>query len=61
MNDHDAIQAAYAAILDQLFKVLFDGITEAAGNAPAEAQALASFKAGLAIARKARDGAVASL
>ena len=61
MDDKTTIQNSYASVLDNLFKQLFDGFTESAGSAPMEAQVLASFTSGLAIARRARDAAIAAL
>lgn len=59
MSDAGTIQSAYAAALGRLFSDYVSALADAAGDADAEAQALARFKAGVALARKARDRALA--
>lgn len=58
MNDQDTITAAYADALKGLYKVLLSSYVTAAGNAALEQHAGEAFKAGVAIARKARDAAL---
>lgn len=57
MNDQDTITAAYADALKGLYKVLLSSYVTAASNAALEQHAGEAFKAGVAIARKARDAA----
>lgn len=61
MNDQDTITAAYADALKVLFKVLSAQYITAAGNKALEQHADEAFKAGVAIARKARDAALGLL
>ena len=58
MNDTDTIQSAYAEALTKLFSVYFGALGTAGGDTSAEAQAASDFKAGIALARRARDQAV---
>lgn len=58
MNDADIIQAAYADQLRRLFGVFFEALVAAEGDADAQAHAATAFKAGLALARTARDQAL---
>lgn len=58
MNDADIIQAAYGDQLHRLFGVFFDALVAADGDAAAQAHAASAFKAGLVLARTARDQAL---
>ncbi|HEX7324014.1 MAG TPA: hypothetical protein VF292_01495 [Rhodanobacteraceae bacterium] len=58
MGDTDTIQTAYADTLIQLFSVYFDSLSSADGDAATEATALAAFRQGVTLARRARDKAV---
>jgi hypothetical protein len=57
MSDKDVIQAAYAEVVDGLFKTLFQRYAQAVTPAVEEG-ALTAFKEGLTIARRARDAAL---
>ncbi|MEO8748086.1 MAG: hypothetical protein ABI379_10605 [Rhodanobacter sp.] len=59
MNDTDIIQSGYADALTRLFSVYFDALATGGGDTSAETQAASEFKAGVALARRARDQAVA--
>lgn len=58
MNDTDIIQAAYADALRRLFAVFLEGLVAAGDDADQQAAAAATFRAGLALARTARDQAL---
>lgn len=58
MNDTDTIQTAYADALTRLFAVFVEGLVAAGADAEQQAHAAAAFKAGLALARAARDQAL---
>lgn len=59
MPDTEAIERAYAAALGELYKVMMISYTAAGGNRTVERQADEAFRAGLALARKVRDRALA--
>jgi hypothetical protein len=59
MNDREIIQAAYAAALEQLFADYLSALAGGAGDAAADATALANFRKGVALARRARGQALA--
>jgi hypothetical protein len=59
MNDQDTIKQAYADALNTLYGALFDAFVAAPQNA--QNQAKQRFSSGLALARKARDAALALL
>jgi hypothetical protein len=61
MNDQDTIQAAYAEALKILYNTLFDAFAEAPQDQKAQNVATQRFSSGLAVARKARDAALAHL
>jgi hypothetical protein len=60
-NDRDTVEEAYAVALRNLFNVLLDTFVEAPQDQKAQNLAAQRFSAGLAIARKARDAALALL
>lgn len=59
MHDADNIAAAYAEAVKGLFRVMTGSYAAAEGNAAMEQKADAAFKAGLILARKVRDRALA--
>jgi hypothetical protein len=61
MNDQDVIMEAYAEALKNLYNVLLDAFVEASQDQKALNLATQRFNAGLAVARKARDAALAYL
>ena len=61
MNDQDVILEAYADSLKNLYNVLLDAFVEAHQDQKAQTLATQRFSAGLAVARKARDAALAYL
>jgi hypothetical protein len=61
MNDQDVIKEAYADALKNLYRVLADAYAAAQQDKTALQQAVQRFKTGLALARAARDAALASL
>jgi len=61
MNDRDTIEEAYADALRNLYNVLLDAFVEAPQDQKAQSSATQRFSAGLAMARKARDAALALL
>jgi hypothetical protein len=61
MNDQDAIKAAYAEALKNLYDVLLGAFAEAAQDQTAQNQAKQRFSSGLALARKVRDAALVLL
>jgi hypothetical protein len=61
MNEKSSIDKAYDEIIQDLFKVLFDGLADAHG-VPAEVKKVeARFQAGVALASQARERAYALL
>jgi len=61
MNDQDVIIEAYADSLKNLYSALLDAFVEAHQDQKAQNLATQRFSAGLAVARKARDAALAYL
>ena len=61
MKDEDQIQAAYSDALKGLYKILMTAYSTADGNKQVEKKADEAFKAGVALARRSRDRAVALL
>jgi hypothetical protein len=61
MNDKDIVIEAYADALKNLYERLLDGLVEAQQDQIAQNQAKQRFSAGLFVARKARDAALALL
>jgi hypothetical protein len=61
MNDQDTIKAAYSDALQKMYTMLFDAFVAAPEDQSAQDQAKQRFSAGLALARKSRDAAVALL
>jgi hypothetical protein len=61
MNDQDVIKEAYTDALKNLYTVLLDAYAAAEQDKQALQQAVQRFKAGLALARNARDAALAVL
>lgn len=61
MNDKDHVESAYAALVDNLFKVFFQSFTAAKGDKTAEAAAENTFKNGMTHLRHVRDRAIAVL
>lgn len=61
MNDREIIQAAYATALEQLFADYLSALAGSAGDAAADATALANFRKGVALARRARGQALADV
>lgn len=61
VNDNQEIEAAYAEAVKALFRVLYASYSTADGNKQVEKKADEAFKAGLAIARRTRDRALAML
>ena len=61
MNDQDTIKQAYADSLKKFYTVLFEAFVASPQDQNAQDQALQRFKTGLALARKTRDAALASL
>jgi hypothetical protein len=61
MNDRDTIEQAYAEALRNLYNVLLDGFVKASQDQKAQNSATQRFGIGLAVARKARDAALALL
>jgi hypothetical protein len=59
MNDTETIAAAYADALKLLYKVMTSSYVAAEGNKAVEKKADDAFKAGLELARKVRDRALA--
>jgi hypothetical protein len=60
-SDRDTIEEAYADALRNLFNVLLDAFVEAPQDQKAQNSAAQRFSGGLAVARKARDAALALL
>lgn len=61
MNDNEIIQSAYARVLDELFSDYFNALAGAGGDAATEAQALADFRKGVALAHQARQQALSAV
>jgi hypothetical protein len=61
MNDQDTIKQAYADALKKMYGVLLDAFVSAQQDQTAQDQAKQRFSAGLALARKTRDAALALL
>jgi hypothetical protein len=61
MNDQDTIKEAYADALKNMYGVLFQAFATAPQDQHAQDQAKQRFSSGLALARKARDAALALL
>ncbi|MGH8183159.1 MAG: hypothetical protein ACREPH_05815 [Rhodanobacteraceae bacterium] len=61
MNDSEIIQSGYAKTLDELFSDYFSALAGASGDAATEAQALADFRKGVALARQARQQALVAV
>jgi hypothetical protein len=61
MNDQGTIEEAYAEALRNLYNVLLDAFVEAPQDQKAQNLATQRFSSGLAVARKARDAALAHL
>ena len=59
MSEQESIDRAYAATVETLFKVFFDGFTSAQGSAEAEQAAKHRFQNGIVHARHVRDMALA--
>jgi len=59
--DQKLIQSAYEDAIRRVYEKLFEGYTEAAGAPAQESQAEQNFTTGVAMARRARDRAVALL
>jgi hypothetical protein len=59
--DQKLIQAAYEDAIKGLYVRLFDGFVQAASESEPGRQAEQNFTAGVALARKARDRAIALL
>jgi hypothetical protein len=57
MTDNDAIDAAYSAVLQNLYTVLSSSFLLAKGDTAKEQTAEEAFKQGLALARKVRERA----
>lgn len=55
MSEQEAIDRAYAATVETLFRVFFDGFTSAQGSAQAEQAAKARFQNGIVHVRHVRD------
>ena len=60
-DDKSTIEAAYGDALKGLYKVMMSSYSAAEGNKAVEKKADDSFKAGLALASKVRDRALALL
>jgi hypothetical protein len=61
MNERSSIDKAYDEIIQDLFKILFDGFAEAHGGKAEVEKAEARFQAGVTLASKARERAYALL
>jgi hypothetical protein len=61
MNDQDVIIEAYAESLKSLYNVLLVAFVEASQDQKGQNLATQRFSSGLAVARKARDTALALL
>jgi hypothetical protein len=61
MTDRDTIEEAYAEAVRNLYNVLLDAFVEAPQDQKAQNSATQRFSAGLAVARKTRDTALAHL
>ncbi len=61
MNEEEQIEAAYSDALKGLYKVLMTSYLTADGNKQVEKKADEAFKAGVALARRSRDRAIALL
>lgn len=61
MNDQDVIKEAYADALKNLYSVLLDAFAATEQDKNALQQAGQRFKAGLDLARNARDAALSHL
>jgi hypothetical protein len=59
--DQKLIQSAYEEAIKGLYATLFRGYIEAGGVAAQEQEAEQNFSAGIAIARRSRDRAIALL
>lgn len=55
MSEQEAINRAYGATIETLFRVFFDAFTSAHGSAEAEQAATARFQNGILHARYVRD------
>ncbi|HTU68365.1 MAG TPA: hypothetical protein VMF52_20650 [Steroidobacteraceae bacterium] len=61
MNEEEQIQAGFADALKGLYKVLMTSYSTADGNKQVEKKADEAFKAGVALARRTGDRALALL
>ena len=61
MSDQQVIQSAYEDVIRDLYSKLFQGFAEAGGDAGQMQQAEQHFSAGLGVARRSRDRALALL
>ncbi len=60
-SDQQVIQSAYEEVVTELYANLFKGFAEAGGDAGQMQQAELHFSAGLGLARRTRDRALALL
>jgi hypothetical protein len=61
MNEKSSIDTAYDELIQDLFKVLFDGLADAHDDPAEIKKAEARFQAGVVLASKARERAYALL